>query len=74
MGGFGFLVFNGVMCVAVSDFINNYKPFKTLLIMSKNSYESPKMEQVRVEAEMPVMAASAPAPGFSGNLNSFKWH
>lgn len=43
--------------------------------MKKNNYFAPTLEQVRMEAEMPVMAGSVgPSPSpTTGNLKSFSW-
>ncbi len=40
--------------------------------MKKNNYSAPKMEQVKIEAEMPVMVGSGVTP-YTGNLRSFSW-
>ncbi len=40
--------------------------------MKKQDYYAPKMEQVRMEAEMPVMAGSAPSAKFT--TESVTWH
>ncbi len=36
----------------------------------KKNYSAPKMEQVRMEAEMPVMAGSAPQQGGDGGTTT----
>ncbi len=36
--------------------------------MKKQNYKAPKLEQVRMEAEMPVMAGSGVTPTVGGTL------
>ncbi len=38
----------------------------------RNNYSAPHLEQVKIEAEMPVMAVSG-ATKTTGNLASFTW-
>ena len=38
----------------------------------KKNYSAPVLEQVRMEAEMPVMAGSAAVPSFT--TESVSWH